>query len=193
MQPRRRLDDAFQACAASLAACVAWLLGGPADPLTDARRQAVARERLLDAAVRQLLSERGSPPQRIDDVTTLLASSMRLRVTGDGLASLGQQGECTHPDAARNVHGDAESVRAWYAALGASIAAGAAPPTPAVPEDELPTQVLEGVSTAAVTGNNAHTVAAVVVSWCSKNLNLLRRLEAPTARAATRIAQDPPA
>jgi hypothetical protein len=188
---RRSLDDAYWACAACCAACVARVLGGPADALTRSRRQAVAREQRLDVAVRQFLAERAPPAQRIEDVATLAAGAVRLRVTSDALLTLGQRGEGAPLDAASSLRGDMESVRAWYTTLGERIGAGAAPPPPADPDDELPAQVLEGVRTTAVTSDHARKVAAVAVYWCNEHLNRLRRLEAPTAQAATRIARDP--
>ena len=174
--------------------CVGWLLdGGPSDQLTRPRRQAVARERLLDTAVRQFLSERAPPAPRMGDVAMLVAGAVRLRVTGDALVSMGEQvGSVERHDAEGSVHGDSESVRAWYAALGAALAARSTPPAPAIAERELPPEVLEGVRTAATTGDRAHMLAAVVVSWASEHLNLLRRQEDRITQAAARIAQDRP-
>jgi uncharacterized membrane protein YccC len=192
---RRSLDEAYEACAACLAMCVGWLLdGGPSDQLTRPRRQAVARERLLDTAVRQFLSERAPPAARIDDVAMLVAGAVRLRVTGDALVSMGEHvGSVERHDAEGSVHGDSESVRAWYSALGVALAARSTPPAPAIAERELPPEVLEGVRTAATTGDRAHTLAAVVVSWASEHLDLLRRQEDRITQAAARIAQDRPA
>jgi uncharacterized membrane protein YccC len=189
---RRSLDEAYQACAACLAMCVGWLLdGGPTDQLTRPRRQAVARERLLDAAVRQFLAERAPSAQRTDDVAVLVAGAVRLRVTGDALVSLGEHvGSAGRHDAEGSVHSDSESVRAWYAALGAALAARSAPPAPAIAERELPPELLHGVRAAATTGDRAHTLAAVVVSWAGEHLYLLRRLEDRLAQAAARIARD---
>jgi uncharacterized membrane protein YccC len=186
---RRRLDDAYEACAACLATCVGWLLDdGPADQVTESRRQAVTRERLLDAAVRQSLSERMPPAQRMDDVATLVGGAVRLRVAGDALVSLGQRHErAACADGASSLRGEVESVRAWYATLGARLAAGAAPLPTAVAEKELPPDLLEGVRAAAVAGDRARTVAAVVVWWCSEQVNLLRRQGDPIAQAAGRI------
>jgi uncharacterized membrane protein YccC len=188
---RRSLDEAYEACAACLAMCVGWLLdGGPTDQLTRPRRQAVACERLLDTAVRQFLSERAAPAQRIDDVAMLAAGAVRLRVTGDALVSLGEHvGSAERHDAEGSLHGDSESVRAWYAALGATLAAHSAPPAPTAADSELPPGLVEGVRAVATTGDRAHTLAAVVVSWASEHLNLLRRQEDRLAQAAARIAQ----
>jgi hypothetical protein len=80
-------------------------------------------------------------------------------------------------------------MRAWYAALGATLAAHSAPPAPAAADSELPPGLLEGVRAAATSGDRAHTLAAVVVSWASEHLNLLRRQEDRLAQAAARIAQ----
>ncbi|MCU1459014.1 MAG: protein of unknown function YccS/YhfK [Actinomycetia bacterium] len=190
---RRSLGDAFEASAAYLATSASWLLEGGIDgELTEPRRDAIAREHLLDVAVRQYLAERSPPGQRVDDVTTLAAGSVRLRVTGDALAMLGHQSEGAERPPASNLRGDVDRVRAWYAALGTNVAAGAAPPVPADTVDALPRAVLEGVRETAVTGNHALMVAAVAVGWASEHLDLLGRLEDPIARSAARVAPSGP-
>jgi uncharacterized membrane protein YccC len=188
---RRSLDDAYEASVAYLATCGRWLLDrGPAHELTRPRRRAVARERLLDAAVRQFRSERAPPAPVIEYVTTLVAGSVRLRVTGDALAALGQQSQGAAPaEAATSLRHGLESVRSWYATLGTALAAGTAPPTPSAAEDELPPEVVEGVRAAAVAGDDVRTVAAVIASWCGEHLDLLRRLEDPISQAAARVGQ----
>jgi uncharacterized membrane protein YccC len=190
---RRSLDEAYQTCATCLAACVGWLLDdGPTDHVTKSRREAVARDRLLDAAVRQYLSERAPPAQRIDDVAMLVTGAVRLRVTGDALVALGHVAEGgAPPDTERSVHRGSESVRAWYAALGATIAARAAPPAPAVADGTLSPDLLEHVRSAAITSERPRMVAAIAVYWCAEHLNLLRLQETPIAQAAARIPHDP--
>ena len=186
---RRRLGDAYQASAAYLATSVGLLFdGGPADQLTGPRQEAVAGEHLLDDAVRQFLSERAPPLESMDDVATLVAGAVRLRLSGDSVAWLGQQAErAPRADAGRGLRGDVEVVRAWYAALGSALAARAAPPTPVAPGGELPAGLLDGLRDAAVSGDRARTVAAVTVGWGFEHLVLLRRLEDPIARAAARL------
>jgi uncharacterized membrane protein YccC len=192
---RRSLDEAYEACATCLATCVGWLLDdGPVDQVTKPRREAVAREDLLDAAVRQYLSERAPPEQRIDDIAMLVASAARLRVTGDAVVALGHLAEgAARPDAEGNVHGQNDSVRSWYGALGATLATRAAPPAPTVTDGALSPDLLQDVRAAAITSDRARMVAAVVVCWCSEHLNLLRRQEDPISLAAARIAEDRPA
>ena len=189
---RGRLGEAYQACAAYLATSVGRLFDdGPADELTEPRREAVARERLLEAAVRQFLSERASA-ERIDDVTTLVAGAGRLRVTGDSIAGLAQDVEgAPRPNAASDLSGDIERVCAWYAALGAALAEHASPSAPAVAAGELPRAVLEGLREAALIGDGARIVAAVVVGWGWEHLDLVRSLEDQIAGAAARLT--PPA
>ena len=185
---RRRLDDVYQACAAYLATSVGRLFDGAADRLTGSRKEAVAREQLLDAAFRQFLSERSPPVERMEDVATLVAGAARLRISGDSVAWLGQQGEGSPPaDAWHDLSGDVEAVRSWYAALGEALAARAAPPAPVIVDRELPPGVLEGLRDAAVTRDRARAVAAVAVGWGYENLELLRRLEGPIAGAATQF------
>jgi uncharacterized membrane protein YccC len=190
---RRSLDEAYEDCATYLATSVGWLLdGGATDQLTDQRREAVAREHLLDAAVRQYLSERAPPPQSIDDVAMLVAGAVRLRVSGDALAALGPMVEgAARPDAESDVHRESESVRAWYAALGATIAARTAPPAPALADGALPRDLLHHVRSAAMTGDRPSMAAAIAVSWCAEHLDLLRRQENPIAQAAARMPHDP--
>ncbi len=185
-----RLGEAYQASAEYVATSARRLIdGGPADRLAEPRQDAVARERVLDAAVRQFMSERGPPAAPMDDVTTLVEGSVRLRVSGDSIAWLGQQGEgAPRPAAASDLRGDIEAVRAWYAALGAALAARAAPPAPAVAEGELPPGVLDGVREAAVTGDRARTAAAVAVGWGIEHRDLLVRLEDQIAGAAARLS-----
>jgi uncharacterized membrane protein YccC len=188
---QRSFDDAYEACAAYLTMCGRWLLDrDPALELTRSRRRAIARERLLDAAVRQFRSERAPPAPRIEDVTMLVAGSVRLRVTGDALTSLGDQSDDTAPaQAAGPLRQDLESVRSWYATLGRTLASGTPPPRRSAAEDEIPREVVDGVRAAAATGDDERTIAAVVASWFAENLNVLRRLEDPISETAVRIAQ----
>jgi uncharacterized membrane protein YccC len=189
-----RLNEAYRASAEYVATSAGRLIdGGPADRLTEPRQAAVARERLVDAAVRQFLSERAPPAEPMDDVATLVEGAVRLRVTGDSIAWLGQQGEgAPRPDAASDLRGDIEAVRAWYTALGTALAARAAPPAPAVVEGDLPPRVLDGVRKAAVTGDRARTAAAVAVGWGNEHLDLLQRLEDQIAGAAARLTPPGP-
>ena len=124
---RRRLGDAYQASASYLAASVGRLFdGGPADQLGGPCREAMTGEHLLDDAVRQFLSERAPPLERMDDVATLVAGAVRLRLSGDAVAWLGRQAEGTpRAEAGRGLSGDVEVVRAWYSALGSALAAQA--------------------------------------------------------------------
>jgi uncharacterized membrane protein YccC len=188
---QRSFDDAYEACAAYLTMCGRWLLDrDPALELTRSRRRAIARERLLDAAVRQFRSERAPPAPRIEDVTMLVAGSVRLRVTGDALTSLGDQSDDTAPaQAAGPLRQDLESVRSWYATLGRTLASGTPPPRRSAAEDEIPREVVDGVRAAAATGDDERTIAAVVASWFAENINVLRRLEDPISETAVRIAQ----
>lgn len=188
---RRSFDDAYEACAAYLATSGRWLVDrGPADELIPSRRPAIARERLLDAAVRQYRSERAPPAPLIEDVTTLVAGCVRLRVTGDALAELGRETEDATPaDAAGTLRHDLEAVRSWYTTLGITLASRTSPPRPSASEDELPPEIVDGVRSAAASGDDARTIAAVLGSWFAEHLNTLRRLEDPTLQAAFRVAR----
>jgi uncharacterized membrane protein YccC len=186
---RSRLDDAYQAGSQYLATSARRLLdAGPAESLAETRDEAVARERLLDAAVRQFLSEHAAPAAPMDDGATLVEGAVRLRVTGDSIAWLGQQVDgAPRPDSESDLHGDIEAVRAWYAALGTALATRTAPPAPAVTEGELPPGVLDRLRAAVVTGDRARTIGAVTVGWGYQNLDVLRRLEDQIAGAAARL------
>jgi uncharacterized membrane protein YccC len=189
-----RLDEAYQACAGYVAASLGRLFdGGSADRLTEPRQEAVTREHLLDAAVRQFISERAPTVKPMHDVATLIEGAVRLRVAGDSIAWLGEQVEgAPRPDAARDLSGDIEVVRAWYGALGAALAERVAPPAPAVAESELPPDVLEGLREAVVTGDSARTIAAVAVGWGCEHLDVLRRVEDRIAEAAARLTPSAP-
>ena len=191
---RGRLGEAYQVCAGYLATSVGRLFDDvPADELTEPRREAVARERLLDAAVRQYLFERAPPPERIDDVTMLIAGAGRLRVTGDSITGLGQQVEgAPRPHAASDLRSNIEPVRVWYAALGGALVEHTSPPAPSVAAGELPRGVLEGLREAAVIGDRARIVAAVVVGWGWEHLDLVRSLEDQIAGAAARLTVSAP-
>ena len=192
---RRRLGDSYQASASYLATSIGRLFdGGAADQLTGPREEAVTCEHRLDDAVRQFLSERAPPLESMDDVATLVAGAVRLRLSGDALAWLGRQAESTpRAEAGRGLSGDVEVVRAWYSGLGSALAARAAPPTPVAPDGELPPGLLDRLRDAAVSGDRARTVAVVTVGWGYEHLVLMRRLEDPIARAAARLTPSAPA
>ena len=194
---RRRLGDAYQASASYLATSVGRLFdGGPTDQLTGPRHEAVTGEHLLDDAVRQFLSERAPPLERMDDVATLVAGAVRLRLSADSVAWLSRQAEgAPRAEAGSVLRVEVEVVRAWYAALGSALAARAAPPTPVAAEGELPPGLLDRLRDAAASGDRARTVAVVTVGWGYEHLVLLRSLEDPIARAAARLtpSASPPA
>jgi hypothetical protein len=86
-----------------------------------------------------------------------------------------------------DLSGDIEPVCAWYAALGAALGEQASPPAPAAAGSELPPGVLEGLREAAVIGDRARIVAAVVVGCGWEHLDLVRSLENQIAGAAARL------
>jgi uncharacterized membrane protein YccC len=188
---RNRLDEAYQAGATYLATSVSRVFdGGTSEPLTAPRQEAVARERLLDAAVRQFVTERAAPPNHADDVATLLAGAISLRVSGDSLANLAQQVEGTpRPAVASDVRADVDDVRVWYTALGSALAMRAAPPAPttalAAPSDD----VLADVRAAADSRDRARTIGAAAVVLGFERLDFLRSREMQLAQAAERLRE----
>jgi uncharacterized membrane protein YccC len=187
---RNRLAEAYQAGTTYLASSVGQLFDrGPADRLTLPRQEAVARERLLDAAIRQFLTERAPPPDSAD-VAMLLAGAVTLRVSGDSLAGLTHEVEGTPPPVvARDQRDDVEEVSAWYAALGSALAGRVTPPAPATAGHELPTDVLVEVRAAAHAGDRARTISAAAAIWGWEHLELLRGQEDQLVRAAGRLGE----
>lgn len=168
---RDRLAEAYRGGAAYLATSVGRLAdGGPADGLAVPRQEAVARERLLDAVLRQFLAEGPPPRERVDAVVTLRSGAVDLRLGGDSLAALA-------PDAG-GAPPAGQDVPAWYAALGSAIAERRTPPAPDPTHPDLPPEVLAGVRAAGATS----------LVWGGEHLQLLRDREERLAAAAGRLA-----
>ncbi|HEU4658567.1 MAG TPA: FUSC family protein, partial [Capillimicrobium sp.] len=147
---QRALGDAFAAAGHHTALAAGRMFGAPSGGVGPAAAAADAAAGRLDAAVRQRLAERG--PHDAEHVAAglqLVSGAGRLRRTGLVLERLHELTPGTPPTGLDGLVGGAFELGAWYAALGDSLAARAAPPRPEPPRAELRAALVGAVRDAA--------------------------------------------
>jgi uncharacterized membrane protein YccC len=191
---RRAVGAAYVDAASYLDATITALLGGDHSPPEAAAGQASESAQLLDATVRDYLSERSSARGRLDELNLLVAGAGRLRrvarLLEDShafrrLAPIGN--EVPRLVALRDAfEAEQESRCEWYAALGEAISQAGQPPAPelsqTVSADAPPARVVldrPGAADGAPPG--------LAIAWADRHLEMLAELEPLLASAAERI------
>jgi uncharacterized membrane protein YccC len=191
---RRSVGSAYVDAARYLAATITALLGGDRSPPEAAAGQASESGQLLDATVRDYLSERSSARGHLDELNLLVAGAGRLRrvsrLLEDAhafrrLAPIGN--DVPRLAALRDAfEAEQESRCQWYAALGQAISHADRPPIP-----ELGQTASREASPARVVldrpGSADGVPPGLAIAWAQRHLEMLAELEPPLASAAERI------
>jgi uncharacterized membrane protein YccC len=192
----RALAQAYEDAAAYLAGAVAYGVGrcdagAPTAPEpTGEAMRAAASSRRLDDAFRGYLSERGSKPLPMAEVTRLVTGPAGLRLAGDAVLDLWRRDGAPEGDRAnarRELNVGSERLTDWYDTFATSLTGAGAVPDP-LPADEVADgRLVDAVSRDLRDGDGRATATGVRVIWTGDHLDAARRLQdmlVPPARAA---------
>jgi uncharacterized membrane protein YccC len=153
--------------------------GGNASRVGGAERDATAAADRLDDAFRQYLAERSVDHVTLEDLTTLLAGTTRLRLAAYSLSTLDRppDGPAGQESGLGTLDREVRQLRSWYQALGdALVDAGPAQP-PHHRDLEGRLMVARRVHEAVARGDMPGIRRALGLLWASQQLDNLRRLE----------------
>jgi uncharacterized membrane protein YccC len=182
----RSLAGAYADSARYLADAVAYGVsccdagGWQSPPPRDAALEAAAAARRLDDTFRGYLSERGSKPIPLADVTTLVTGVIGLRLAGDAILDLwdGEAGRGGDRAAARReLLASAEHVTDWYGHFAGSLTGAEPVPDPLAPDRAADGRLVEAVARDLPDSDGHGTATGVRVIWTGDHLDAVRRLE----------------
>jgi uncharacterized membrane protein YccC len=182
----RSLSQAYAVSARYLADAVAYGVsrcdaGTPSSPPPqEAAAEAAAAARRLDDTFRGYLTERGSKPIPLSEVTSLVTGVVGVRLAADAVLDLWNGGGASGGDraAARGeLLSSAEHLTGWYDHFASSLTGGESVPDPLARD-----QVADGRLVAAVAHDlrdaDGHgTATGVRVIWTGDHLDAVRRLQ----------------
>ena len=180
------LSDAYADGARYLADAVAYGVaccdgsGPPPPPPTDAAVRAAAASRRLDDTFRTYLTERGSKPVGLGEVTSLVTGVAGLRLSADAVLELWQGGDAPGGDrtaARRALVADSQHMTGWYRNFAASLAGEGAVPEPLARDDRAEGRLVDAVGHDLLDRDGQATATAVRVIWTGDHLDAARRLQ----------------
>ncbi len=187
---RESIGFAYERATAFLDTTMAALLGGVAPPPSLAR-EAFASGQLLDANIRDFLSDRSGATAPIEELTVLMAGARRVRQVAnllghrEVLAQVGPLGtEMPRVERERAaLEAERDSICHWYEQLAAAVASAGAAPPPLAREASRP------VALERVPGDSG-VGPGVAIAWAGRYLDALAELEPALARAGDSLAKD---
>ncbi len=181
----RALSDAYVASAGYLAGAVAYGVGrcdsgGPVAPAPrDQAQRAAAAARRLDDTFRGYLTERGSKPVPLAEVTSLVTGVAGVRLAADAVLDLWDSDDRRgdRSTARRELLGAATHLTGWYDQFASSLAGVEAVPDPLVPDQVADGRLVDAVAHD-LRGTDGHaTATGVKVIWTGDHLDAVRRLQ----------------
>jgi hypothetical protein len=180
------LSEAYQESARYLASAVEFGMGrcdtgSPRReaPTTEATRAASASRR-LDDTFRSYLTERGSKPIPLAEVTGLVTGSAALRIAGDAVLDLWQRDHADQGDRAGargELVASAQRLTEWYDEFAQSLMRHAIVPRPLSRDLAADARLLEAVGHDLRGDDGRATSTAVKMIWTSDHLDAARRLQ----------------
>jgi hypothetical protein len=182
----RALSEAYVVSAAYLADAVAYGVSrcdsaGPSSPQPSERsRQAAAASRRLDDTFRGYLSERGSKPISLSDVTSLVTGVAGVRLAADAVLDLWDDDGARGGDrsaARRELLGAAEHLTGWYDHFAGSLTGAEEVPDPLAPDQVADGRLVDAVANDLGDSDGHATATGVRVVWTGDNIDAVRRLQ----------------
>lgn len=184
----RSLADAYSESARYLSNAVAFgmvrcdsSIPSPEAPTEDAIRAAAAGRR-LDDTFRSYLSERGSKPVQLSDVTRLVTGVAGIRLAGDAVLALWQRDEgeaIGDREAARaEILRKSEGIQTWYDDLAECLTSGHHLRDPLDRDVLADEHLIEAVRQDFRGDDGKATETAVRMIWTADHLDAARRLQA---------------
>lgn len=192
----RALSQAYVDSARYLADAVAFGVGrcdasGPQAPAPNEQAaHAAAASRRLDDTFRGYLSERGSKPIAMADVTGLVTGVAGVRLAADAVLDLWDGDGARGGDrsaARRELVSAAGHMASWYDQFAASLTGHERVPDPRAPDEAADTRLVDAVARDLRDSDGQATATGVRVIWTGDHLDAVRRLQAmlvEPARAA---------
>jgi hypothetical protein len=180
------LSDAYADGARYLADAVAYGVarcdgsGPPAPEPTDAAVRAAAASRRLDDTFRTYLTERGSKPIPLGEVTSLVTGVAGLRLSADAVLELWQAGGAVGGDrtaARRELAAGSQHMTGWYRNFAASLVGHGPVPEPLAGDDVADGRLVDAVGHDLLDADGQATATAVRVIWTGDHLDAARRLQ----------------
>ncbi|MGE0066931.1 MAG: FUSC family protein, partial [Solirubrobacterales bacterium] len=190
---REAIGSAYERSAAFLDATLAALLGGVAMPPSLAR-EAFASSQILDANIRDYLSDRSGANAPIEELTVLMAGARRLRQVADLLSHrevlarvspLGAELPRVERERAA-LEAERDAICGWYTELAAAVNAAAPAPPPVARQASRPL-ALERMP------GDAGPAPGVAIAWAGRYLDALGELEPALAAANDSMSGSAPA
>ena len=186
------LATAYRDSADYLAGTVRFGLGrrdaeAPARAPTQEAIRAAAAARRLDDALRTFLSERGSKPVALAEVTGLATGVVALRLAGDAVLDLWADAESTDGDgtaARRLLLASTERMVGWYHEFAASLTAAHGVPEPSPPDPIFARRLVTAVGRDFDGRGDGALATAVRIVWTGDHLDAARRLQATITEPA---------
>jgi uncharacterized membrane protein YccC len=200
----RALSQAYADSAQYLAATVAYVVGRcdasgpPASPPREQAVHAAAASRRLDDTFRSYLSERGSKPIPLAEVTGLVSGVAGVRLAADAVLDLWAGDGARGGDrsaARRELLSSASHMTAWYGQFAASLAGREEVPDPLARDEIADGRLVDAVARDLHDSDGQATATGVRVVWTGDHLDAVRRLQAmlvePARAALVERARNP--
>jgi uncharacterized membrane protein YccC len=182
----RALSQAYVASARYLADAVAYGVGrcdaaGPqSPPPREQALQAAAASRRLDDTFRGYLTERGSKPIPLSEVTSLVTGVAGVRLAADAVLDLWDGDGARTGDrsaARRELLTSAEHMIGWYDHFAGSLTGAEEVPDPLAPDQVADGRLVEAVAHDLRDSDGNATATGVRVIWTGDHLDAVRRLQ----------------
>ena len=200
----RALSQAYVDSARYLADAVAYGVGrcdvtGPKSPPPHEQAvHAAAASRRLDDTFRGYLSERGSKPVPLAEVTALVTGVVGVRLAADAVLDLWAADGAGGGDrsaARRELLSAARHMTSWYDQFAASLTGHEEVPDPRAPDDVADSRLVDAVGRDLHDSDGQATATGVRVIWTGDHLDAVRRLQemlvAPARAAVSEHALTP--
>ncbi len=197
----RALGQAYSLTARYLADAVAYGVGrcdpsGPQSPPPATQAlEALAAEQRLEDIFRGYLSERGSKPAPLADVTGLLTGVTGVRLAADAVLDLwnadGTRG-ANRSAARRELTSATGEMTSWYDRFAASLTGREAVPHPLATDRVADGRLVEAVARDLGDPDGQAAATGVRVIWTGDHLDAVRRLQEPLAEKARAAVSEAP-
>jgi hypothetical protein len=182
----RALGEAYVASSRYLAQAVAYgasrgdQRGVPSPAPYDEGLRAAAAARRLDDTFRGYLSERGSKPLPMAEVTSLITGVVGVRLAADAVLDLWDGDRVPDGDrsaARRELLSAAEYMTSWYGHFAASLSRREPVPDPLAPDRVADGRLIEAVGEDLQSSGGRETATGVRMIWTGDHLDAVRRLQ----------------
>jgi uncharacterized membrane protein YccC len=192
---RESLAAAYATSADYVSSAASGLVGagaarGPETAAQPAREIARGAANRLDDAFREYLAESSARRANLEDVSTLVAGTTRVRLAAYSLSMLtpAPGGGPRLDQCADALAADVDAVRSWYVSLADALVEPTATPPPHARDDHTATTVVRCVRHALATGDDSIVGPAVSLLWASQHLDNLHELGAHLIQPAAKFS-----